>query len=472
MNATPTAAPRGTGPIPGEDLALYAKREAIYQKEVQGPWQRRRAVALFVLAGVFLVIPWITWGGRQAVWFDVPARRFHLFGLTFWPQDFIFLSWLLIIAAFSLFFFTALAGRLWCGYACPQTVWTKFFMWIEWLTEGDRNQRMRLDRSPWTPGKVLRKSAKHFVWLLLAAIVGTTFVGYFVPIRQLLPRIATFDPSVGEWIFLAVASLALYVDAGWMREQICKYACPYARFQGAMFDDNTLTVFYDRARGEPRGHRSRTVDHRAAGLGDCIDCGLCVHVCPTGIDIRNGTQYECIGCAACIDACDEIMEEIGYPKGLVRYDTEEGLAGRGTRVLRPRLVGYGAMLAVMIALFGVALWHRIPLAVDVLRDRARLYRETTDGIENVYTLKIMNKDQRPHSYAISVEPADTFVLDGPARVEVDAGSIKDVPVRVRRPEGRDQPPAAPVTFAVRTTEGREIAVREESRFLAPKRPRG
>jgi cytochrome c oxidase accessory protein FixG len=351
-------------------------------------------------------------------------------------------------------------------------VWTKFYMWIEWLTEGDRNQRMRLDRSAWTVEKVLRKSTKHFFWLLLATIVGTTFVGYFIPVRELLPRIAAVDLSIGEWIFLAIACLALYVDAGWMREQICKYACPYARFQGAMFDDNTLTIFYDRARGEPRGHRSRTLDHRAAGLGDCIDCGLCVHVCPTGIDIRDGTQYECIGCAACIDACDEIMEEVGYPKGLVRYDTEEGLAGRGTRVLRPRLVGYGAMLAVMITLFGVALWHRMPLAVDVLRDRARLYRETTDGIENVYTLKIMNKDQRAHTYAIAVEPADTFTLDGPAEVEVAGGGIKDVPVRVRRPERPELPPSAAVTFAVRATDGGEVSVREESRFLAPNRPKG
>jgi cytochrome c oxidase accessory protein FixG len=480
MNATSTAAPRVTGPRPGEDVSLYAKREAIYQKEVQGPWQRRRAVALFILAGVFLIGPWLMWGDRQAIWFDVPARRYNLFGLTFWPQDFIFLSWLLIIAAFSLFFFTALAGRLWCGYACPQTVWTKFFMWIEWLTEGDRNQRMRLDRGAWTGEKVLRKAAKHATWLLLAAVVGTTFVGYFIPIRQLLPRIAAFDLSASEWVFLAIASLALYADAGWMREQICKYACPYARFQGAMFDDSTLTIVYDTSRGEPRGHRARTLDHRAAGLGDCIDCGLCVHVCPTGIDIRDGTQYECIGCAACIDACDEIMEEVGYPKGLVRYDTDEGLAGKGTRVLRPRLVGYGAVLSLMITLFGVALWHRLPLAVDVLRDRARLYRETADGVENVYTLKIMNKDQRAHTYAISVEPAETFVLDGPAHVDVAAGGIKDVPVRVRRPERRDdrpderpdQPPSAPVTFAVRTTDGRDVAVREKSRFLAPNRPKG
>lgn len=454
----------------GGALELYARREPIYQKEIGGPFQRLRAVVLFVLAGVFLVGPWLTWGDRPAVWLDVPARKFHLFGLTFWPQDFVFLSWLLIIAAFSLFFFTALAGRLWCGYACPQTVWTKFFMWIEWLTEGDRNQRLRLDRAPWTLEKILRKAAKHTGWLALAALVGMTFVGYFLPLRELLPRLARLDLGLGEWLFLGGASLALYCDAGWMREQICVYVCPYARFQGAMFDQSTLTIFYDRARGEPRGHRSRSANPRAAGLGDCIDCGLCVHVCPTGIDIRDGTQYECIGCAACLDACDRMMVEMGYAKGLVRYTTEAALTGRGTRILRPRLVGYGVVLACMTALFAVALWQRVPLAVDVLRDRARLYRETADGaIENVYTLRIMNKDQRAHAFGIAVEPASVFALDGPARVTVAAGQIVDVPVRVRRIAAPDEPPAAGVAFTVRAADAPAIAVREESRFLGPRR---
>ncbi len=462
--------PGGGGATPTE-VPLYAKREAIYQKEIQGPFQRLRAVTLFVLAGIFLVGPWLRWGERQAVWLDVPARKFHLFGLTFWPQDFIFLSWLLIIAAFSLFFFTALAGRLWCGYACPQTVWTKFFMWIEWLTEGDRNQRIRLDRGPWTREKILRKAAKHAGWLALAVVVGTTFVGYFLPIRDLLPRIASLQLGTGEWVFLAAASLALYGDAGWMREQICIYACPYARFQGAMFDPSTLTIFYDRSRGEPRGHRSRSADYRALGLGACIDCGLCVHVCPTGIDIRDGTQYQCIGCAACIDACDQVMDEMGYPRGLVRYTTEEALAGQPTRMLRPRLVAYGAVLAVMVTVFAWALWHRVPLAVDVLRDRARLYRQTADGaVENVYTLKIMNKDQRTHAFAIGVEPADRFVLDGPRDVTVAAGAIVDVPVRVRRPAESEAPPSARVTFSVRAVDAPALLVREESRFLGPRPP--
>ncbi len=455
---------------PNGRIPLYAKRETIYQKEVMGWFQRLRAAALFVLAGVFLVGPWIPWGARQAVWFDVPARRFHLFWLTFWPQDFIYLSWLLIIAAFSLFFFTAIAGRLWCGYACPQTVWTKLFMWIEWLTEGDRNQRMRLDRTSWSATKVGRKLAKHALWLTVAVVVGTTFVGYFLPIRSLLPRIAAFDLGAAEWTFLAIACLALYADAGWMREQVCKYVCPYARFQGAMFDTETLTIFYDHARGEPRGHRGRAVEPASLGLGSCIDCNLCVQVCPTGIDIRNGTQYECIGCAACIDACDRVMDDMGYARGLVRYTTEDGLAGKPLRVFRPRVLAYGAVLTLMCVLFVVALAHRVPFAVDVLRDRARLYRLTNAGeIENVYTLKIMNKDQEPHAYRVTVAPA-TFTLTVPESIEVGAGAMVDVPVRVRVAPEPPPPASAPVTFAITRADDPTHVVEEASRFLAPRTP--
>ncbi len=456
-----------------QEIPLYAKRETIYQREVQGPWQRLRAVVLFVLAGFYMVLPWVTWGGRQAVLFDLPHRKFYLFGLTFWPQDFIFLSWLLIISAFALFFFTALAGRLWCGYACPQTVWTKFYMWIEWLTEGDRIQRMRLDRGPWTREKVLRKAAKHALWFGLALVVGVTFVGYFVPIRDLVPRLPRFDVSWMEAFWLAVGTLVLYADAGWMREQVCIYVCPYARFQGAMFDTATLTIFYDVARGEPRGRRARSADRTALGLGDCVDCGFCVQVCPTGIDIRDGTQYECIGCAACIDACNEIMAEVGYPKGLVRYATEDGLAGRAASVLRPRLVAYGAVLAVMIVAFAYGLASRVPLKVDVLRDRARLYRYTSEGlIENAYTLKIMNMDQDTHVYRIAADAIPGLQLTAPAQVEVASGAIVDVPVSVSVAPEQLQQRSLPVVFTVEAAGRPEIAVREKSKFISPARAAG
>ncbi len=463
----PTPAPRRP---PARTVALYAKREHIYQKEVDGRWQRLRAVALAVLAAVFFVQPWLTWNGRQALWFDLPARQFHVYGLTFWPQDFIFLSWLLIIAAFSLFFFTALAGRLWCGYACPQTVWTKVFMWVEWLTEGDRNARMRLDRAPWSARKLARKVAKHGLWLVIATVVSLTFVGYFSPIRELVPRLA--GALTGwETFFLAAFTAALYLDAGWMREQICTYACPYARFQGAMFDPNTLTIFYDRARGEPRGHRRRGADPRAAALGDCIDCGLCVRACPTGIDIRNGTQYECIGCAACIDACDSVMDDMGYAPGLIRYTTATALSTGRTRILRPRLVAYGVVLAAMIGTFAWTLAGRVPLRVDVLHDRARLYRLTTDGqIENTYTLKIMNLDQRARAFRISADAIPGLTLVAPDEVRVDPGAIGAVAVRVQVPPESLTAASQPVAFDVRAVDAPEVAVREESRFLAPRRP--
>ncbi|HSP96072.1 MAG TPA: cytochrome c oxidase accessory protein CcoG [Candidatus Dormibacteraeota bacterium] len=466
QRATDTAPPRPASPI--HEVPLYAKRQHIYQKEIQGPWQRLRAVTLFVLAGIFLAAPWLTWDGRQAIWFDLPNRKFYLFALTFWPQDFIFLSWMLMIAAFSLFFFTALAGRLWCGYACPQTVWTKFFMWIEWLVEGDRNDRIRLDRSRWSADKLARKAGKHAAWLLLAAVVALTFIGYFTPVRALLPRVAGGGLGGWETFFACFFTAALYLDAGWMREQICKYACPYARFQGAMFDTDTLTIFYDTGRGEPRGHRGRATDPRAARLGDCIDCGLCVHVCPTGIDIRQGTQYDCIGCAACIDACDSVMDEMGYAKGLVRYASETSLRTGHLRLLRPRVIGYGVILSLIAGTFAYALTQRVPLRVDVLHDRARLYRLTNDGlIENTYTLKIMNLDQRPHAYVVTASGLEHLTLVAPDDVRVAPGEIADVPVRLQAPPDELDEQAQEVRFAVSATDVPGVAVRETSRFLAP-----
>jgi cytochrome c oxidase accessory protein FixG len=373
---------------------------------------------------------------------------------------------MLILGALSLFFFTNLAGRLWCGYACPQTVWTKFFMWMEWLTEGDRNQRILLDRQPWSRRKVAKKAAKHASWLVFSAMVGVTFVGYFLPIRDLVPRIAQFQVSSGEWVFLAIASLLLYADAGFMREQICKYACPYARFQGAMFDRATLTIFYDTARGEPRGSRRKGTDLAAQNLGHCVDCKLCVHVCPTGIDIRNGTQYECIGCAACIDACDSVMEEVGYPKGLVRYSSESALAGKPLPLLRARVIGYGAVLLTVASVLVVGLAMRVPLGLDVIHDRARLYREVSHGqIENVYTLKLMNKSQRERSYHVSTDAG--FTLLAPETITVAPGELKAVPVEVRAERDSLKAASTPLSFTVVATDDPSLVVKGGARFLAP-----
>jgi cytochrome c oxidase accessory protein FixG len=467
----PAAVARVTGTlrssaVGGHEIPLYAARETIYQREVRGPWQNRRAVLLFLLAGFYIALPWVTWEGRQAVLFDVPGRHFYLFGLTFWPQDFIYLSGLLILAALSLFFFTNLAGRLWCGYACPQTVWTRFFMWMEWLTEGDRNQRIKLDREAWSARKVARKSAKHASWLAFSAVVGVTFVGYFLPIRELLPRIAMLDVTGGETVFLALASLLLYADAGFMREQICRYACPYARFQGAMFDRATLTIFYDAGRGEPRGRRLRNPEPAAPAQGDCIDCRLCVHVCPTGIDIRNGTQYECIGCAACIDACDSIMEEVGQPKGLVRYTTLSALEGNPKPILRARTFGYGAVLALVAGVLAYGLASRVPVDLDVIHDRARLYREVSHSqIENVYTLKIMNKSQDAAAYRVAVGAG--FSLLAPEQVEVAAGELEAVPVQVRAERDDIRATSMPLTFAVESVADPRVRVERAASFLAP-----
>jgi cytochrome c oxidase accessory protein FixG len=457
---------RSTSTSAGHEIPLYAARETIYQREVRGPWQNRRAVLLFLLAGFYVALPWVPWEGRQAVLFDVPGRRFYLFGLTFWPQDFIYLSGLLILGALGLFFFTNLAGRVWCGYACPQTVWTRFFMWMEWLAEGDRNQRIKLDREPWSARKVAKKSAKHASWLAFSAMVGVTFVGYFLPIRELVPRIAVLDVTGGETVFLAIASLLLYADAGFMREQICKYACPYARFQGAMFDRATLTIFYDPRRGEPRGRRLRNPDPSAPKQGDCIDCRLCVHVCPTGIDIRDGTQYECIGCAACIDACDSIMEEVGQPKGLVRYATQSALEGDPKPILRARNLGYGAVLAVVAGVLAVGLARRVPVDLDVIHDRARLYREVSHSqIENVYTLKIMNKSQIAAAYRVSTDAG--FSLVAPERVDVAAGELREVPVQVRAERKDIRAKSMPLVFTVESTADGAIRVERGATFLAP-----
>jgi cytochrome c oxidase accessory protein FixG len=451
------------------EQALYAKRQKIYPREVHGLFALLRTAAVFALLGLYYGVPWIPWDGRQAILFDLPGRKFHLFGLTLWPQDLIYLSGLLIIAALSLFFFTALAGRLWCGYACPQTVWTEVFLWIERKIEGDRPRQMKLAAAPWNARKIGLRSTKHTVWIVFSLWTGFTFVGYFTPIQDLGARIATFELGPWETFWVLFYSFATYGNAGWLREQVCIYMCPYARFQSAMFDRNTLIISYDPARGEPRGSRKRGADPKALGLGDCIDCTLCVQVCPTGIDIRNGLQYECIGCAACIDACDDVMEKMQYPKGLIRYTTENAVEGKPTRVLRPRVIIYGLLLLALLGALGTALYLRVPLAVDVIRDRNVLFRETDEGlVENVYVLKILNKTERPQVFTIDVsgiEGAD-LLLDH-EQIEVLAGEVRDVPLRVRA-DPHDLPSASSdIVFSVRALGQEGLQVQETGRFLGP-----
>ena len=477
---------------------LYISERKVYPRDVSGPLQRLRIAAVFWLLGMFYVFPWLRWDGRQAVLFDLPARKFHVLGLTFWPQDFLFLALLLIIAAMALFFFTALAGRLWCGYACPQTVWTEVFLWMERWTEGDRHRRMKLDAAPWSGNKLLRKSGKHLLWLVFALWTGFTFVGFFTPITELAARawpLAGPGSGWGGWetFWVLFYALATWGNAGFLREQVCKYMCPYARFQSAMFDRNTLIIAYDPMRGEPRGPRKRGLAsvlergrglldqvrayefvHRASGhlsagdamvqartqaglvtdaaftaslaeplprpapeaVGDCIDCTLCVQVCPTGIDIRNGLQYDCIACGACIDACDDVMLKMGYPKGLIRYSTQNAIDGKPTRVLRPRIVVYGAILLALVLGWSWGVGERSELIAEVLRDRNALYRTAGDGrIENGYTLKLVNKTDRPQTYLVEIEAAPGIALAGGPRVVVPAGAqqVLSVPLIVTAP---------------------------------------
>ena len=448
---------------------LYEKRQKIYPREVHGLFAYLRVASVIILLGLFYGCAWLQWDGRQAVLWDLPARKFYIFGLVFWPQDFVYLTFMLIIAGLSLFFFTAIAGRLWCGYACPQTVWTETFLWIERMIEGDRSAQIRLDKSPWSFRKLRIKFTKHTIWILFSLFTGFTFVGYFTPIRDLAIEIIHLTTGPWETFWVLFYALATYGNAGWLREQVCIYMCPYARFQSAMFDRDTLIVSYDKTRGEPRGPRAKKIDYRASGLGDCIDCGLCKQVCPTGIDIRKGLQYECISCSACIDACNYVMENMGYPKGLIRYTTENELEGVKTRVLRPRIYIYGAILSAIVIGLAYSIFIRVPLDMDIIRDRNKLYRETDDGlIENVYTLKVLNKDIRNHQYQLNAEGIKglQLILDKPV-IEVDSGEVASIIVRIRASEGELTGRSMPVMFNITAKDDEKLTAKEEARFLGP-----
>jgi len=415
---------------------LYAIRQIIQPRAVHGVFANWRIALVLLTQAVYYGLPWLQWDNRQAVLFDLAARKFYIFGLVFWPQDFVYLTGLLILAALALFLFTAVAGRLWCGYACPQTVYTELFMWVESWLEGDHLARKKLDKSPWNANKLRRRGLKHFVWVLLALWTGFTFVGYFTPIQMLVAE--TLSASLGPWetFWILFYGFATWGNAGFMREQVCKYMCPYARFQSVMFDSDTLTVTYDTSRGEPRGSRSKKADYKALGLGDCVDCSVCVQVCPTGIDIRDGLQYECIGCAACIDGCDQIMDKMGYPRGLIRYTTENVVKGKYSdsgivkHILRPRTIIYTVLLALLSGAFVYSLATRVPLRVDVIRDRVTLSKETDEGlIENVYRLQIINKDSQPHRYTLQAQGIDGLSVVMASR-EIAAAPLQtiDIPV--------------------------------------------
>lgn len=465
--------PENTPPSKDEPhaVAFYEKHKKIYIREVKGWWANWRWILVWLTQAVFYLAPWLTWNDRQAVLFHIVERKFYLFGLVLWPQDVFYLAVLLIVSAYALFLFTAIAGRLFCGYACPQTVYSEIFMWLENRIEGDRSARMKLDQGPLTARKIRLKTVKHALWLIISLWSGFTLVAYFTPMQELLVALP-FGLSGWEFFWVFFYAGFMYMQAGFLREQVCKYMCPYARFQGVMFDPDTLVITYDRERGEPRGARKKGASGEQ--LGDCVDCGLCVAVCPTGIDIRNGIQYECIGCGACIDACEPVMDKIGKPRGLIRYTTENALAQHFTKkdvlshLARPRIVLYSAVLVLICLATAWSMATRVPLMVDVIRDRSTLSREADDGsIENVYNLKLMNTTESAQRYRLTVDGLAGIRLSEEAPIEVRSAENHEVTVVVQVPPESGKSGANPIYFNIQAESDAKIAVREKATFLKP-----
>jgi len=441
--------------------------EPIHIRSFKGFFRNLRLSGAGALILLFFGTAWLNWNGHQAVLWDLDAKQFFIFGATFWPQDFILLSAILMIAAFGLFFITVFAGRVWCGYTCPQSVWTWIFMWAEKVTEGERHQRVRLDAAPWSFNKLARRAAKHGIWLAVSLATAIAFVGYFTPVRELVSDMLQLQlgATTAFWLFFFTA--ATYFNAGWLREKVCLHMCPYSRFQSVMFDEHTLVVTYDSARGEARGPRKKNIDHTAAGLGDCIDCTVCVQVCPTGIDIRDGLQLDCISCGACIDACNSVMDQMDYPRGLIRYTSERALEGKPTHWLRPRLVGYAAALLAMVGALIWGIQTRPLIDLDVSRDRS-IFRENSAGdIENLYTLKVINKSQQSRAYTIALGEPERFKAQGLGEVRIAGGETAVVPVRVSRQQADGRAGSQPLHFVVSDLHDAGSSVRDASTFVSP-----
>jgi len=480
--AASTVIPIVASPSGADDallVSMYEKQAKIYPRAVSGWFARWRWTMVWLTQAVFYGLAWLQWNGRQAVLFDLNERRFFVFGLVLHPQDLIYLAALLVIAALALFFFTAVAGRLWCGYACPQTVYTEIFLWVERRIEGDRVARIKLDAAPWGANKLMRKGAKQAIWLAIGLFTGFSFVGYFTPIRTLAVEVATLSVSPWEGFWILFYGFATYGNAGYLREQVCKYMCPYARFQSALIDKDSLVIAYDTGRGEARGSRSRKADPKALGLGDCVDCTLCVQVCPTGIDIRNGLQNECIGCAACIDVCDDVMGRMGYAPGLIRYSTENGVAKGWSRAqmlkraLRPRVLLYGAALLAVSAGFAFSLTQRSEFKVNVIRDRGALARIVEDGVvQNVYSLRISNITEQPRRFQVGVSGLPGLRIVSADRLQVPANGIGTLTVEVALPPDAAEPhrgQASPIEFEISSTQAGQTSTRREpSTYFVPR----
>ncbi|UGV30084.1 cytochrome c oxidase accessory protein CcoG [Halopseudomonas aestusnigri] len=456
-----------TSHIPLKDLTPAQQGGPIHTRSFKGLYRNLRLLGAGALMVLFFGTAWIDWNGQQAVLWDLDSKQFHIFGATFWPQDFILLSAILMIAAFGLFFITVVAGRIWCGYSCPQSVWTWMFMWVEKVTEGERHQRIRLDAAPWSLNKLLRRGAKHGLWLAISLATAIGFIGYFTPVRDLVGDLLSWQVGATTAFWLLCFTAATYFNAGWLREKVCVHMCPYSRFQSAMFDTDTQLVTYDAARGEARGPRKKNSDPAAAGLGDCIDCTVCVQVCPTGIDIRDGLQIDCISCGACIDACNGVMDQMGYARGLIRYTSERALAGGKTYWLRPRLVGYANALLLMIGGLVWGLQERSLIDLDISRDRS-VFRANSNGeIENIYTLKVLNKTQQAREYSLSLTDAERFNTQGLGNLQVPAGETGTIAVRVSRRDPAVAAGSEPLEFVVQDLNDATSKVSDESTFVSP-----
>ena len=430
--------------------------DKIYVRSVKGAIENFRRFFGLVSLLIFTCLPWLSYQGQQAILLDFSEQRFRLFALTFWPQDLVLVAWLFIIAAFLLFFVTTVVGRVWCGFMCPQTVYTFVFIWLEEKIEGSRNKRIQLDKQNWSATKLSKKLLKHSAWWLVSLFTAMTFVGYFVPIKPLFVDFLQAQISFWPLFWVLLFALCTYANAGWMREIMCTHMCPYSRFQSAMFDRDTITVSYDRQRGEGRGPRPKKLSRQAAaakGLGDCIDCNLCVQVCPTGIDIRNGLQYECINCGACVDACNNVMANMNYPKGLISFTSEAQLSGKKVRLLRPKVLGYLLVTLVIMAVMVMQFHTRQELELDVVRDRNSLYRETSMGqIENTYTLVLMNKSQSAMRVNIQVTGLEYQALMGVSDVELAAGELLRHPVSLTVDPATLSQPITPFAFSLVTVD--------------------
>ncbi len=476
----------------------------LYVRESSGRYATARWACVWITQIVFYGLPWLSWHGRPLLQLDLQAQKFYLFGIVLWPQDFIYLAAMVIFAIGLQMLSTTVVGRIWCGYGCPHSVYSEIFLWVERQIEGGRGARIRLDAGPWTLRKWRMKIVKHAIWLALAFWTGLSFVGFFTPIRALLGDLGS--AAAGPWsvLWIGLYGGLTYVNAGWMREQFCRIICPHARMQSALFDRDTLVVTYDAERGEPRGLRNRKnieiKSSQGVVQGDCVDCTLCIQVCPTGSDIRRGMQYDCMGCGSCIDACDAVMDKIGAPRGLIRYAalrpaalagasanrgrkgaTEnvaedasgtltEGISKGAVRLLRPRVLIYAGLLATLAGVFVGSLAMRVPLRMDVIRDRSPgPGLEAGDGvIDNVYRLNIVNSDERPHRYMLSVSGLPTLALaaGGAEPIALAANSSRQVPIRLRAAAGQARPGANPIRIVLRDQDDGRQQVAEKAVFLA------